>query len=172
MMNSDNSDKSKHFGIGVKLKLQGEYPKIESVIPGGSAWKNKQLQANDLIIKVSEVNGEPIDVQGWPMKDVVKLIKGEAETIVRLYVKKPNNNLVEIDLIRGETTLNDHGNPDDKLSDWETVLSFCIPLAGIIIYFSNKNTNPNKARSACYAALFGFGIGVLINLLGRASGVS
>lgn len=56
-------------------------------------------------------------------------------------------------------------NPDDKLSTGLQVLSFCIPLAGGIIYFSNKDKYPNKAKAACHAALWGFGIGVLLNIL-------
>lgn len=56
-------------------------------------------------------------------------------------------------------------NPNDKLSTGLQILSFCIPLAGAIIYFSNQNKYPNKAKSACHAALWGFGIGVVLNLL-------
>lgn len=57
-------------------------------------------------------------------------------------------------------------NPEeDKLSTGLQVLSFCIPLAGAIIYFSNKDKSPKKAKTACYAALIGFGVGILINIL-------
>jgi len=63
-------------------------------------------------------------------------------------------------------------NPDDKLSTGLSILSFCIPIAGAIIYFSNKDTMPNKAKSACHAALWGFGIGIVLNILGRLAGAS
>ena len=56
----------------------------------------------------------------------------------------------------------DQENPDDKLSIGLAILSFCIPIAGAIIYFSNKNTMPNKAKSAGRAALWRLGINVLI----------
>lgn len=56
-------------------------------------------------------------------------------------------------------------NSDDKLGTGLQILSFCIPLAGAIIYFSNKDKYPNKAKSACHMALWGFGIGIAINLL-------
>lgn len=54
---------------------------------------------------------------------------------------------------------------EDKLNTGLTVLSFCIPIAGAIIYFSNKDQSPNKAKTACYAALGGIGIGLLLNIL-------
>jgi FtsH-binding integral membrane protein len=63
-------------------------------------------------------------------------------------------------------------NPDDKLSAGLAILSFCIPIAGAIIYFSNKDSMPNKAKSACHAALWGFGIGLVLNILLRLAGAS
>jgi hypothetical protein len=52
----------------------------------------------------------------------------------------------------------------EELSTGLQVLSFCIPLAGAIIYFSNKDSSPQKAKSACHAALFGFGLGIVIKI--------
>lgn len=71
-----------------------------------------------------------------------------------------------------ENQLPPQENPDDKLSTGLAILSFCIPIAGAIIYFSNKDSMPNKAKSACHAALWGFGIGLVLNILGRLAGAS
>lgn len=71
-----------------------------------------------------------------------------------------------------ENQLPQQENPDDKLSTGLAILSFCIPIAGAIIYFSNKDSMPNKAKSACHAALWGFGIGLVLNILGRLAGAS
>ena len=59
----------------------------------------------------------------------------------------------------------------DKLNTGLQVLSFCIPLAGAIIYFSYKNESPNKAKSACNAALLGLGVGILLQVIATMSGV-
>lgn len=71
-----------------------------------------------------------------------------------------------------ENQLPPQENPDDKLSTGLAFLSFCIPIAGAIIYFSNKDSMPNKAKSACHAALWGVGIGMVLNILGRLAGAS
>jgi len=71
-----------------------------------------------------------------------------------------------------ENQLPPQENPDDKLSTGLAILSFCIPIAGAIIYFSNKDKMPNKAKSACHAALWGVGIGIVLNILGRLAGAS
>jgi hypothetical protein len=61
-------------------------------------------------------------------------------------------------------------NVNDKLDTGLTILSACIPIAGAIIYFSNKDKNPSKAKSACTAALVGMGIGILLNIIVAALG--
>ena len=71
-----------------------------------------------------------------------------------------------------ENQLPPQENPDDKLSTGLAILSFCIPIAGAIIYFSNKDSMPNKAKSACHAALWGVGIRIVLNILGRLAGAS
>jgi len=53
----------------------------------------------------------------------------------------------------------------DKLSTPLTILSFCIPLAGAIIYFMKKDKEPASAKTACTAALIGFGVGIVINII-------
>ncbi|MGV3599169.1 MAG: hypothetical protein ACO1PI_14990 [Bacteroidota bacterium] len=64
-----------------------------------------------------------------------------------------------------EQNTNPVSDQDESLSFGLQVLSFCIPLAGAIIYFTNKDKSPKKAQTACYAALIGFGIGLVINIL-------
>ena len=46
-------------------------------------------------------------------------------------------------------------------------LSFCIPIAGAIIYFVNKDKAPVKAKSACTMALIGFGVGLVLQIIQR-----
>ena len=55
---------------------------------------------------------------------------------------------------------------DDHLHIGLQALSFCIPLAGAVIYFAtDRQRYPNKAQQACTAALWGIGINLLLNIL-------
>src|SRR5690625_3661485 len=92
-------------GIGARLTKDGEYTKVVSVVPGGPAWKGKELEANDLIAKVAQGDEEPVDVRGWRTDDVVQLIRGEAGTTVRLFVKKPDGSTQEISIVRDEVEI-------------------------------------------------------------------
>jgi carboxyl-terminal processing protease len=60
----------------------------------------KQLEAGDLIMKVAQGNGVPVDVVGMRLDDVVKKIKGPKGTEVRLTVKKVDGTIKVISIIR------------------------------------------------------------------------
>lgn len=73
-------------GIGAKLQTENDYTKIAEVIPGGPADKSKLVHNNDRIIGVAQGDGDMVDVIGWRIDDVVKLIKGPKGTTVRLQI--------------------------------------------------------------------------------------
>jgi len=74
-------------GIGARLQTENDYTKVAEVIPGGPAEKSKLIQPNDRIIAVGQgETGELVDVIGWRIDEVVKLIKGPKGTTVRLSI--------------------------------------------------------------------------------------
>ena len=74
-------------GIGAKLQTESEYTVINEVIPGGPVFKTNLLKKGDKIIGVGQgPTGEIVDVLGWRINDVVKLIRGKKGTIVRLKI--------------------------------------------------------------------------------------
>ncbi len=75
-------------GIGARLQTDGDFTKVTDIIPGGPAWRGKELESNDLIIKVAQDEEDPFDVKGLRLDDVVKKIRGKKGTIVNLTVRK------------------------------------------------------------------------------------
>jgi carboxyl-terminal processing protease len=74
-------------GIGARLSTENEYTRIMEIISGGPADKSGLLKPNDLIIGVGQdVEGEMVDVIGWRLDDVVQLIRGPKNSIVRLQI--------------------------------------------------------------------------------------
>jgi carboxyl-terminal processing protease len=74
-------------GIGARLQTENDYTKVFEIIPGGPAEKSERIHVNDLIIGVGQGDaGEMVDVIGWRVDDVVKLIKGPKGTVVRLQI--------------------------------------------------------------------------------------
>ncbi|HWB24582.1 MAG TPA: carboxy terminal-processing peptidase [Chitinophagaceae bacterium] len=90
------------FGIGAQLKEEDNVIKIATLIPGSPAWKSQKIQVNDIILKVAQGSAEPVDIAGYDVTDVVKIIRGNKGTEVRLTMKKPDGTIQVVPIIRGE----------------------------------------------------------------------
>lgn len=76
-----------YFGIGASLQIEDDYVMVINIIPGGPAAMDGVLQPNDRITAVAQgEDGELVDVVGWRLDDVVQLIRGPANTVVRLQI--------------------------------------------------------------------------------------
>lgn len=92
--NADNFNISMSLslqGIGAVLQSDEDYTKVVSLVPGGPADKQGDLKPNDKVIAIAQgTKGEFEDVVGWRLDEVVKKIRGEKDTIVRLEVISSN----------------------------------------------------------------------------------
>ncbi|MGI9247718.1 MAG: S41 family peptidase, partial [Woeseiaceae bacterium] len=80
-----------YFGIGASLQTEDDFVKIVGIIPGGPAAIDGKLQPNDRITGVAQgLEGDFEDVIGWRLDDVVDLIRGPADSVVRLEIIPAN----------------------------------------------------------------------------------
>lgn len=96
----DASMSGKFEGIGARLQKKNDFTEIMELISGGPAWRGKELEQGDIILKVGQANGEPIEVVGMKLDEVVKKIKGPKGSEVKLTVKKVDGSVKVISLIR------------------------------------------------------------------------
>jgi carboxyl-terminal processing protease len=96
----DTSMRGSLEGIGARLQKKNDYVEISELIPGGPAWRGKELEQGDLIMKVAQGTGDPVEVAGMRLDDVVKKIKGPKGTQVRLTVKKVDGSIKVISIVR------------------------------------------------------------------------
>ncbi|MEO5979456.1 MAG: carboxy terminal-processing peptidase [Chryseolinea sp.] len=99
-------------GIGARLQTENDYTKVSEIIVGGPADKTKLVNAGDRIIGVGQgADGEIVDVIGWRVDDVVKLIKGPKGTTVRLQLLPAETGITGaskvISLVRDKVKLED-----------------------------------------------------------------
>ena len=87
-------------GIGARLQKKNDFTEITELISGGPAWRGKELEPGDIILKVAQGTEEPIDVVGMRLDNIVKKIKGPKGTEVRLTVKKVDGTITVISLLR------------------------------------------------------------------------
>ena len=86
---------SKTFeGIGARLQQDVEYTTIFQVMPGGPAYRSKELEKGDKIIGVGQGDSDVFeDIIGWRLDDVVSKIKGPKGSVVQLLILKKESNV-------------------------------------------------------------------------------
>ncbi|MBH55264.1 MAG: tail-specific protease [Opitutaceae bacterium] len=101
------SMKNSFVGIGAVLKDEDGYCTIKELLPGGPAEESRQLEPEDIIMKVAQDEGDFEDVVDAKLKDIVKKIKGKKGTVVRLMIKPVKNPSVSkiVELVRAEIKL-------------------------------------------------------------------
>lgn len=101
----DVSISGKLEGIGARLQKKNDFTEITELISGGPAWRGKELEAGDVVLKVAQGDKEPVEVVGMRLDDVVKKIKGPKGSEVRLTVKKTDGSIKVISIIRDEVEI-------------------------------------------------------------------
>ena len=87
-------------GIGAVLTEDDSYIKVVEIIPGGPAWKGRELEAEDKILGVTQGEGELIDLIDMRVDEAVTHIRGKKGTVVKLTVKKTDNSIKVIEITR------------------------------------------------------------------------
>lgn len=94
-------------GIGAQLQEKDGFLKVASIVPGSPSYKQGQLKGGDIILKVAQGAAEPVDVTNMKIDDAIKLIRGKKGTEVRLTVRKPDETIVIIPIIRDVVVMED-----------------------------------------------------------------
>ena len=88
-------------GIGAQLSPANDKITVQMIITGSPCWKQGELKVGDEILKVASGDKPPVDIQGFEIDEVVRLIRGDKGTEVRLTVKRTDGSTKVIPIIRG-----------------------------------------------------------------------
>ena len=150
-------------GIGALLGRQSEYTTISRVVAGGPAAQDGRLKAGDRITAVGQGRkGKMVDVIGWRVDDVVDLIRGPKDTVVRLEILPEDVSISGltsvIDIVRNEVKLEEQAakseiielpvkNSEDGSMD-EVVKIGVIDLPVFYLDFNGRAQNRPDYRSS------------------------
>jgi len=139
-------------GIGARLMSEDGYTKVVEVIPGGPVFKSKEIVVDDRIIAVAQgEDGEFVDVIGWRITDVVKLIRGPKETTVRLQILKAKDGVTakpeEISLVREKVKLEDQAAKKKIVEINNNGLAYKIGVITIPNFYTDFEGNRNGDNS-------------------------
>ena len=87
-------------GIGAVLSEDGDYIKVIEIVPGGAAWRQKDLEVDDLIMMVAQEDNVKKDLVGVRVGEAVRYIRGKKGTKVKLFVKKADGSRKTIEITR------------------------------------------------------------------------
>lgn len=94
-------------GIGAQLQEKDGTIKVSNIVPGSASWRQGELKAGDIILKVAQGKDEPVDISDMRLDDAVQLIRGKKGTEVRLTVRKPDASTKIIPIIRDIVVLDE-----------------------------------------------------------------
>ena len=87
----DQQMNNEFVGIGARLSDEDGYCTIKGLLPGGPAEASRELETNDILLKVAQSDGDFVDVVDMKLPKIVELIKGPKDTVVRLEIRPVNN---------------------------------------------------------------------------------
>lgn len=96
----NSSISGKIIGVGAKLYDEKGYPTFRELIVGGPAWKSKEIEIGDKILKVGQGNNELENVVGILLEDAIQLIRGKEKSKIVLVIQKKNGTIKYISLVR------------------------------------------------------------------------
>ena len=150
-------------GIGALLGRENEYTTISRVVPGGPAAQDGRLKAGDRITAVGQDReGKMVDVIGWRIDNVVDLIRGPKDTVVRLEVLPEEVSISGptsvIDIVRNEVKLEEQAAKSEIIelpvnssaggAENEVVKIGVIDLPVFYLDFNGRATNKPDYRSS------------------------
>lgn len=107
-----------YVGIGATLQTEDDFVRIVNIIRGGPADFDGTLKRDDRITAVAQgPEGDFVDVIGWRLDDVVDLIRGPKQSVVRLQIipanSVPGSPKEVIQLTRGAVKLEEQAAKSD-----------------------------------------------------------
>lgn len=137
-------------GIGAALQSEDDYTVINRILPGGPAEKSGKLGEEDKIIAVGQEGEEMVNVIGWRLMDVVKMIRGDKGTKVRLDIEPngavPGSPPERLELVRDVIQLEDQAAQlsNIEIPDGDTTATYSV--ISIPSFYSNQGQAKSGAK--------------------------
>lgn len=129
-------------GIGATLRSENDYTIVQSIVPGGPAFKSGLLSAEDKIVAVAQgEDGEMVDIIGWRLDDAIQLIRGKKGSVVRLQILKAKDGAnalpVEISLVRDEVKLEEQAAKGEIINITEEGINYKLGVVKLPSFYTD-----------------------------------
>lgn len=142
-------------GIGAMLQRETEYTTVMEIVPGGPADLDGRLKPGDRIVGVAQGDEDMVEVIGWRLDDVVALIRGKRETVVRLEVLPSDTGLSgpsrTIDIVRDQVRLEEQAAKSEVIEIPQGDKTLRIGVINVPVFyvdFQGRSRNEPNYRSS------------------------
>ena len=148
-------------GIGAVLRWENGYTVVNSIVPGGAAFREGSLKVNDRILAVAQAEAPFESVVDVRLNDVVQLIRGKRGTTVRLQILRKTESgdaIHKIAIVRDKIVLKDgeaksfvlqpQTTPEEEFQGPETFKIGLIHLPSFYTDFEGRRNNQIDYKSA------------------------
>ncbi len=132
------------FGIGAVLRSEEGNCKIQEIVTGSPCWKEGSLKVGDIIQKVAQDKEEPVEITDWEITDVVKIIRGKKNTVVKLTTKHANGTIQVISIMRDKVTTEETFAKSAIINNATTKIGFIY----LPEFYADFNGGPDGRRCA------------------------
>jgi carboxyl-terminal processing protease len=139
-------------GVGALLGQEDGVTVIREIVPGGVIARDGRLKVGDKILSVAEgEDGDPVDIEGLRITQVVRKIRGKAGTKVKLEVQSANaTTRTSVILTRDKIVLEDRRAKGEvvetaKNADGKT---FKVGIVSLPSFYADDPRSGGEARSA------------------------
>lgn len=137
-------------GIGAALQSEDDYTVINRILPGGPAERSGKLGEEDKVIAVGQEGEEMVNVIGWRLMDVVKMIRGDKGTKVRLDIEPngavPGSPPERLELVRDVIQLEDQAAQLSKIEIPDGSETATYSVISIPSFYSNQGQAKSGAK--------------------------
>ena len=139
-------------GVGALLGQDDGITSIKEIVPGGVIARDGRLKVGDKILAVAEgENGEPVDIEGLRITQVVQKIRGKAGTKVKLEIQHANSNTrTSVVLTRDKIVLEDRRAKGEIVESPKTPdgKTYKIGVINLPSFYADDPRSGGEARSA------------------------
>ena len=127
------------IGIGASLQSEDGYAVVKDLIPGGPAEKDGRIQPEDKILAIQKDDGTEIDFVEQRLRDVVRFIRGEAGTHVKLVIQPSDSKEKKVyDLVRQKVDLGESHAKGQVIETTQNGKKFKMGVISLPTFYGNS----------------------------------
>lgn len=102
-----SSIKGREISFGFTFTYKDNFIRFAKIIPGGPVWETNKISEDDAILKIGLENEAVINITGFSVNDIYKLLNNKRPSFLNFTLKKSDGSIKEVMVKRNTNFLKD-----------------------------------------------------------------